>query len=77
VAPVKITTLQVTEEAFDEQLQPLRAHVSLSMQVLAFSDLSPSDPSYSTYMTYQANKESAASSGYAAGDTSSITGVRS
>lgn len=39
VVPVRITNFSVTEEAFDPSLNPLRARVSLSLQVLTYEDL--------------------------------------
>jgi hypothetical protein len=39
VLPVRITELSVTEEAFDPNLNPLRAKVSLGMRVLTVNDL--------------------------------------
>lgn len=39
VLPVRITELSVTEEAFDTELNPLRAKVSLGMRVLSVDDV--------------------------------------
>jgi hypothetical protein len=39
ILPVQLTGLTVTEEAFDPQLNPLRAKISLDMRVLSFDDL--------------------------------------
>ena len=39
VLPVRITELSITEEAFDTNLNPLRAKVSLGMRVLTVNDL--------------------------------------
>jgi hypothetical protein len=39
VAPVRVTDLAVTEEAFDPGLNPLRARVSLGLRVLSTDDL--------------------------------------
>ncbi len=39
VQPVRLTEFSVTEEAFDPSLNPLRAKVSLGMQVLSTNDL--------------------------------------
>ena len=64
VIPVKVTSYSATEEAFDGSLNPLRARMSGSMQVLSYSDISPSDPAYHLFMAYQSTKERQASSGY-------------
>jgi len=37
--PVRITELGITEEAFDQELNPIRAKVTLGMQVLSVNDL--------------------------------------
>jgi hypothetical protein len=39
IAPVRVTDLSITEEAFDAALNPLRAKVSLSLRVLSTDDL--------------------------------------
>lgn len=39
VVPVRVTDLSITEEAFDPNLNPIRARVSLGMQVLTVNDL--------------------------------------
>jgi len=57
VVPVRVTDCSVTEEAFDTQLNPLRAKVSLSMRVLSIDDLGFNTKGGSLYMIYQQNKE--------------------
>jgi hypothetical protein len=61
--PVKVTSYSVTEEAFLASLAPIRARVSLSMQVVSYSDVSPQDPAYSLFMAYQNSQQSQASKG--------------
>ena len=39
VVPVRVTELSITEEAFDPNLNPLRAKVSLGLRVLSTDDL--------------------------------------
>jgi len=60
VVPVRITDFSITEEAFDPALNPLRAKVSLGMQVLSIDDLSLADQGGSLYMAYHRQKESLA-----------------
>jgi Contractile injection system tube protein len=60
IVPVRITELSITEEAFDPNLNPLRAKASLSLRVLSIDDLFFSDRGGSLYMTYQRRKESLA-----------------
>jgi hypothetical protein len=69
VVPVKIVTYAVTEDAFDGDLNPIRATLQLSMQVLSYSDVGPSDPAYPLFMAYQAAKESLAAKGSTAGSS--------
>ena len=60
IAPVRLTELSITEEAFDATLNPIRAKVSLGMRVLTIDDLNFADKSGSLYMTYQQQKETLA-----------------
>jgi hypothetical protein len=60
IAPVRITELSITEEAFDPALNPIRAKVSLGLRVLTVDDLSLADKSGGLYITYQQQKESLA-----------------
>ena len=60
IMPVRITDFSITEEAFDPQLNPLRAKVSLGLRVLSIDDLFFSDKGGSLYMAYQRQKESLA-----------------
>jgi len=62
VVPVRITDLSVTEEAFDAQLNPLRAKVSLSLRVLSVDDLGFGHKGGALYMIYQQTKERLAQS---------------
>ena len=39
VVPVRLNELSITEEAFDTLLNPIRAEVSLSLEVLSYQDL--------------------------------------
>lgn len=57
IAPVRITDLSITEEAFDPTLNPLRAKVSLGLRVLTIDDLNFTDKGGSLYMAYQRQKE--------------------
>lgn len=57
IVPVRITELNITEEAFDVHLNPIRAKVSLGMRVLSVDDLGFSHLGGSVYLNYQQNKE--------------------
>ncbi|HWE85321.1 MAG TPA: hypothetical protein VG267_10285 [Terracidiphilus sp.] len=60
VTPVRLTGIEITEEAFDPQLNPIRAKVSLSMRVLNVNDVGFLSPAGALYMAYQIAKESMA-----------------
>jgi len=60
IVPVRLTDFSITEEAFDPALNPLRAKVSLGMEVLSIDDLFFADKGGSLYMAYQRQKESLA-----------------
>ncbi len=60
ITPVRITDLEITEEAFDPNLNPIRAKVSLNMRVLNINDVGFLTPAGALYMVYQASKEAMA-----------------
>jgi hypothetical protein len=61
VVPVRLTDFSITEEAFDANLNPIRAKVSLGLRVLNVDDLGFSHPGGQMFMTYLTNKEHLAS----------------
>ncbi|MFL6247272.1 MAG: hypothetical protein ACJ74H_14670 [Thermoanaerobaculia bacterium] len=61
IVPVRITDLSVTEEAWDTNLNPIRAKVSLGMRVLSVHDLGFDHRGSSAYLAYQRVKETFAS----------------
>lgn len=60
VIPVRLTEFSVTEEAFDPQLNPIRAKVSLGLRVLNIDDLGFQHPGGRLFMSYLTNKEALA-----------------
>jgi hypothetical protein len=60
VTPVRLTGIEISEEAFDPKLNPIRAKVSLSMRVLNVNDVGFLTPAGALYMAYQIGKESMA-----------------
>jgi hypothetical protein len=60
ITPVRITDIEITEQAFDPRLNPIRAKVSLSMRVLSVSDVGFISPAGALYLTYQLTKEAMA-----------------
>jgi len=63
VLPVRVTDFSVTEEAFDPNLNPIRAKVSLGMRVLTVNDLGFSHKGGNLFMTYLQQKEQLATMG--------------
>lgn len=57
ILPVRLTDFSVTEEAFDTNLNPIRAKVSLGMRLLSVNDLGFNHKGGSLYMSYHQNKE--------------------
>lgn len=56
IVPVTLTEFNITEEAFDPELNPIRAKVSLVMRVLSVNDTCNARAG-SLYMAYQQQKE--------------------
>ena len=57
VMPVLITEFSITEEAFDANLNPIRAAISLSLRVLNVNDLGFEHKGGNLYMAYHQQKE--------------------
>jgi hypothetical protein len=57
VLPVRVTELSVTEEAFDANLNPLRAKVSLGLRVLTVDDVGFQHKAGSLFMSHLVQKE--------------------
>jgi hypothetical protein len=57
IVPISISTFSITEEAFDTQLNPIRAKVNLAMKVLNINDLGFKHKGGSLFMSYLQNKE--------------------
>lgn len=60
VVPVRVTDLSVTEDAFDVNLNPIRAKVSLGLRVLSIDDLGFAHRGGTLFMAYLQNKEALA-----------------
>jgi hypothetical protein len=60
VVPVKLASLSITETMHDPNLNPVRAAVDLSMQVLTYNDLPLTHPGYWTFLAHQVVKETMA-----------------
>ncbi len=57
VLPVRLTEFSITEEAYDPNLNPIRAKVSLGMRVLNYSDLGLLSVGGGLFMAHQVMKE--------------------
>ncbi len=55
--PVKLTGLTIREQAFDPQLNPIRASVDVSLEVLSYDDLGPADPGFALFLAHQMSME--------------------
>jgi hypothetical protein len=57
VLPVRLTSFSITEEAYDQRLNPIRAKVELSLSVLSYHDLSLLSPGHALFLTHHIMKE--------------------
>lgn len=57
VLPVRLTDFSVTEEAFDTNLNPIRAKVSLGLRILSVDDVGFTQQAGSLFMSYLQQKE--------------------
>jgi hypothetical protein len=63
VLPVRLTEFNITEEAFDPNLNPIRAKISLGMRVLTVNDLGFAHKGGNLFMAYLQQKEQLARGG--------------
>jgi hypothetical protein len=71
VLPVRITSFSITEEAYDVQLNPIRARVSLGLRVLNYGDFPVTHPGYYMFLAHQVVKEAMS----VAGSVSNLSAV--
>jgi hypothetical protein len=57
VLPVRLSTLSIVEEAYDTLLNPTRAKVDLTLNVLSYNDLKLTSPGNALFMVHQIAKE--------------------
>ena len=60
VVPVRVTSCTVTEQAFDQVLNPIRARVDLGLQVLTYIDLPEDNLGAQAFNAMQVQRESMA-----------------
>jgi hypothetical protein len=73
ILPVRLSELNITEEAYDVNLNPIRAKVSLGLRVLTYSDLPLTHLGYYAFLAHQLVKETMATIG-GAGNVAAIAG---
>ncbi|MFC7907219.1 hypothetical protein ACWDRX_07130 [Streptomyces nigra] len=77
VVPIRLESLSITEQAFDAALNPVRAAVELSAQVLSYHDLPMTDPGYALFLAHQVLKEAMATTAAVSGAVSALTAAGS
>lgn len=60
VLPVRLTDFSITEQAFDQALNPIQARVSLSLRVLSYDDLGLASVGGALFLAHQVAKEAMA-----------------
>ena len=55
--PVRLTSLSITEQAYDTMLNPILAKVDLTLNVLSYFDLKLTNPGYTLFLAHQIAKE--------------------
>lgn len=60
VVPVKIIDLGIVEEAFNTRLAPIRATVTMRMQVLSYNDVPVAHPAYMSFLAHHIVQETLA-----------------
>jgi len=74
VVPVRLTSFSISEEAHDTSLNPIRAKVSLGLEVLSYNDLPLTHPGYYVFLAHQVAKETMATIS-SVGDLSAAAGA--
>ena len=57
VLPVRVTAMSITEEAYDQALNPIRAKVDLTLEVVTYRDQPITSPAGALFMAHQLVKE--------------------
>ncbi len=70
VLPVRLSGFTITEEAFDPNLNPIRAKVGLDLAVLSYEDLGVVSVGGALFLAHQIGKEAMAKAG--AGDLAAV-----
>jgi hypothetical protein len=75
IVPVKLTNLQITEQAHSPTLVPVRASVQITASVLTYDDLPVGDVGYGLSVAHLLAKETLAEAGGAAGAATATAGL--
>jgi hypothetical protein len=67
IVPIKLTNLQITEQAYSPTLQPIRASAQIAASVLTYDDLPIGDVGYGLSVAHLVAKEIQAQAGSGAG----------
>ncbi len=73
VVPVRLTSFTINEEAYDVNLNPIRASLNLGLQVLNYNDFPVTHPAYYLFLAHQVVKEAMAVVG-SVGNLGSVVG---
>lgn len=57
ILPVRLTSLSIDEQAYDNQLNPLRAEIDLSLSVLSSYEFKSDHPGFTMHLTHQITLE--------------------
>ena len=77
VLPVRVTSYTITEEAFDNFLNPIRATVNLDLSIINYHHQGLLSPAGSIFMAHQLQKEVLSAVQAVEGLVSAFSGVRS
>jgi len=77
IVPVRLTELSISEEAFDPNLNPIRAKVSLGLRVLTYQDLGLLSVGGALFMAHQIVKEVMATIGGVSNIAGAVSGSAS
>ena len=75
VVPILLTSFSVTEQAFDQALNPIQARVDLGVRVLTYMEFQPASVGHDAYLSYQHQKETLAGQYQPGGPESAISGL--
>jgi hypothetical protein len=72
IVPIKLTNLQITEQAYSPTLQPVRASAQIAASVLTYDDLPVGDIGYGLSVAHLVAKEIQAATGAGVGAATAI-----